>query len=89
MRTLHWYGADSSYLVYIGVIAIYLVIVYFLYRETKGLSIEEVGALYDTPRRPAEVEIGDLEGGSESVKTAGTYNKGGGGVHHVEFVDKE
>lgn len=73
---------------YIAVIAFYLVLVYFLYRETKGLGIEEVGALYDTPRQ-TEMEIGDLEGRSESVKTVGTGKKGGGGVHHVEFVDKE
>lgn len=85
---MYYIRADHhSYLVYIGVIALYLVIAYFLYRDTKGLSIEEVSTLFDSSR-PSDTESGELQVESNSLKMSDIDKGGERLVHHVEFVDR-
>jgi hypothetical protein len=43
----------SSYIVYLCVVAAYLVITYYMYPETKGHTIEEVSVIFD--REPVAV----------------------------------
>ena len=59
----------ASYIVYIGVIALYFGIVYFLYLETKGCTIEEVGTIFDKRSRETHISP-DIES-SEMDEKAG------------------
>ncbi|KAM0227102.1 hypothetical protein ACHAPO_011833 [Fusarium lateritium] len=41
----------DSYIVYIAVIGIYLVLILFFFPETRNMTIEEVSVLFDTGRK--------------------------------------
>ncbi len=57
-----------SYLVYVGVIAAYLGIVYIFYVETRGLSIEEIGGLFDERASSDRVPCTDKKGQCEHME---------------------
>lgn len=70
-----------SYAVYIGILAFYLVFAYFMYPETKGLTIEEVAVLFDFGRtgkrgNPNEEVVNSQRQSSERVVTMEDGEKG-------------
>ena len=50
-RCRFWLAERCSYLVYIGILAVYLVFAYFMYPETKHRTMEEVAVIFDYGRR--------------------------------------
>lgn len=51
-----------SYIVYIALLCVYLILDIFFFPETRGLSIEEVSLIFDTSRlRDASVATAELQ----------------------------
>lgn len=48
------------YAVYLGVLAFYLTLAYFFYYETKGLSLEEIGTVFDYGRKEGRDRLAEM-----------------------------
>lgn len=72
----------TSYIVYIAVIAGYLVLILFFFPETKGMTIEEVSVLFDTGRK------GDAAAAAAKLEADGKMRKEEG-LAGDEFEDAE
>ncbi|KAI1344255.1 general substrate transporter [Xylariaceae sp. FL0016] len=58
--------AWKYYIVYIVIIAMYFVLIWFFFPETKGMTIEEISVLFDTGRK------GDAEAATRRLDNRGT-----------------
>ena len=73
---------SPSYIVYIAVIAMYLVLILFYFPETKGMTIEEVSMLFDTGRK------GDAAAAAAKLDATGKAGKAGVMGEEEDDVEK-
>jgi hypothetical protein len=72
-------GVDTdnlSYIVYIAILACYLVFAYFMYPETKNRTIEEVSVIFDNGLRGDQVAAGEAVATRIGVQPGDEVNDG-------------
>ena len=79
-----------SYIIYIALLCMYLVLVIYFFPETRGLTIEEVSLIFDTGRLGnATAATAELRAHVMDEKGADTkQEKRSGSATHVEYKNE-
>ncbi|CAE6477579.1 unnamed protein product [Rhizoctonia solani] len=73
------------YIVYIGTLFVLLVLIWFLYPETKGYTIEELAEVFDGEKEPHRPDPGEMKQSTDLE--VGDFEKKGNDIEYRENTD--